>query len=146
MSFVRKLREYRENMELTQDELGEKINRSQKTISSWETGRSEPTIGEFISLCNLFGCTLADLSCTKEREIGDITIEDIIVKLQSLDYDKTKMLYEKIKLLLDVKREQELLKKERDQMKMEKDLMLKRLQEYQDKISLLERRIKDAES
>ena len=141
MSFKKKLADYRKALELTQDELGEKINRSQKTISSWETGRSEPTISEFISLCKLFNCTLADLSCTKERETGDISIEDIFIKLPNLDFEQTKMLYGKIKIWLDEKYEQEQLKKERDQMKAEQDKMRKRLQEYQEKISSLERRI-----
>lgn len=86
MSFANKLKTYRNNMELTQDELAEKIGVSQKTISSWEVGRSEPTMKEFKRLCKLFDCTLADLSDTKERPVGDISMEDIYAKVPTLDF------------------------------------------------------------
>ena len=37
MAFMDKLRMYRKNLDLTQEELALKINVSQKTISSWES-------------------------------------------------------------------------------------------------------------
>lgn len=38
------LREYRKNKGLSQTELAEKIGVSQNTVSSWETGRTEPSM------------------------------------------------------------------------------------------------------
>lgn len=87
MSFGNKLKSYRTKFELTQDELAERIGVSQKTISSWEVGRSEPTMKEFKRLCDLFNCTLADLSDTRERSIGEISLEDIYAKIPNLDFN-----------------------------------------------------------
>lgn len=86
MSFANKLKTYRTDFSLTQNELANKLGVSQKTISSWEVGRSEPTMKELTRLCKLFDCTLADLSDTRERIVGEITLEDIYAKIPSLDF------------------------------------------------------------
>lgn len=86
MSFANKLRTHRTNINLTQNELAERIGVSQKTISSWEVGRSEPTMKELTRLCKLFDCTIADLSDTRERTVGEISLEDIYAKLPYLDF------------------------------------------------------------
>lgn len=43
---------------LTQMELGEKLNYSDKTISKWERGESSPDISVLVEMANLFGVTL----------------------------------------------------------------------------------------
>ena len=86
MSFANRLRHYRNYIQLTQDELADKIGVSQKTISSWETGRSEPTIKELTRLSILFDCTLAALTDTRERTVGEVSLEDIYAKIPSLDF------------------------------------------------------------
>lgn len=133
MSFSEKLKEYRTQFDFTQDELAEKIGASQKTISSWETGRSEPTIKEFVKLCSLFKCTLADLSDTREKDVGDITIEDIYVKIKSMSLEELKKLdYEiqdRIKLVVEV-----------EETRRAHDMMLERLKEYEKRLKELEMR------
>lgn len=44
------IKKCRENVGLTQNELGQKINATQKVISAWENGRSEPSIDYIISI------------------------------------------------------------------------------------------------
>lgn len=84
MSFAWNLKMLREEEKLTQEKLAEKIGVSQKTLSSWETGRTEPTIGDVIKLCYALNCTMERITGTKTREIGDISFDDILVKMQSL--------------------------------------------------------------
>lgn len=54
MSFGAKLQSIRKIEGLSQDELALKIGVSQKTISSWETDRTSPSISDLDKLCNLF--------------------------------------------------------------------------------------------
>ena len=49
----------RENM--TQAELAEKVGVSRTAISSWEIGRTEPSIGDIETLSEVFGCLKTDL-------------------------------------------------------------------------------------
>lgn len=81
MAFSDNLRAFRKNELMTQEELGKAMNVSQKTISSWEVGRTEPTMGEIVQLCKIFDCTVEDLTDTRSRNIGEVGVEDIIVKI-----------------------------------------------------------------
>lgn len=55
------IKKYRESYHLTQDELGELLLVSGKTISSWEKGRSEPKIEMIEKMAQIFHCTKAQL-------------------------------------------------------------------------------------
>ena len=57
---------YREKCGLSQDELGDKIGISGKTISSWEIGRTEPNMGYVQALCEAFNINANDLIYGKE--------------------------------------------------------------------------------
>ncbi len=46
---------------MTQTELGEKLNYSDKTISKWERGESTPDISVLVEIAGLFGVTLDSL-------------------------------------------------------------------------------------
>ena len=47
---------------LTQSELGEKLNFSDKSVSKWEKGESLPDIVTLKKMCDIFGVTLNDLT------------------------------------------------------------------------------------
>ena len=51
----------RKNKGLTQMELAEKLNYSDKAISRWEHGDTLPDINMLCELCNFYGITLNDL-------------------------------------------------------------------------------------
>lgn len=80
-----RLRTIRIEKGFTQEELANKMNVSQKTISSWETGRTSPKFEESRRLCELYGCTLEYLTGTKQHDSNDITLDDIMFKLKSFD-------------------------------------------------------------
>ena len=49
-----RLRELREESELNQEDIANKINVSRSTYANYETGRAEPSISLLISLANLY--------------------------------------------------------------------------------------------
>ena len=54
MAFKDSLKKLRVRNNLSQIELAEKLNVKQYVISSWEIGRSEPSINQIIELANIF--------------------------------------------------------------------------------------------
>ena len=60
---------YRKINNLTQLQLAEKINYSDKSISKWERGESLPDIFTLYTICELFGITLNDLIKKKKVRI-----------------------------------------------------------------------------
>lgn len=55
------IKEHRKLLGWTQKELAEKINVSDKTVSSWETGRTYPELSLLVELSELFGISLDEL-------------------------------------------------------------------------------------
>ncbi len=60
-NLARNITELRLKNNMTQLELAEKLNYSDKAISKWERGESAPDISVLIELADLFGVTLDDL-------------------------------------------------------------------------------------
>ena len=61
MGIGKNIKKFRELNNLTQDELGEKMGVSGKTVSSWELNRTEPKMGMIEKLSNYFGCDTSEL-------------------------------------------------------------------------------------
>ena len=59
--FKDKLRKLRENANLTQKELGEKIGFSNRAVGDWELGVSEPNIETIKTLKEFFEISYEDL-------------------------------------------------------------------------------------
>ena len=53
-SFKERLKELRNEKNITQQELGHIVNMSKMAISHWEKGHSEPSIAQLIILSNYF--------------------------------------------------------------------------------------------
>jgi len=51
----------RQNGNMTQEKLAERMGVSRQTVSKWEAGDSVPEPGKLIELCELFSCTLDSL-------------------------------------------------------------------------------------
>lgn len=63
-----RLAELRTNCRYTQDDLAEKLSVSSNTISTWETDQGCPSLDHLLALSELYGVSLDDLVCHKERE------------------------------------------------------------------------------
>jgi len=65
-----RIKSYRQEAQITQKELANKLNVDQTTISSWETGRTEPCIGQADEIANALGIT-------KQKLLGVEITEDV---------------------------------------------------------------------
>ena len=54
MNFAKRLKELREEKELSQMKLAKQTGLSQSSIARWELSQSEPTVSEIIVLCKFF--------------------------------------------------------------------------------------------
>ena len=61
MELNAQIKKYRTEMNLSQDELAEKIYVTRQTISNWETGKSYPDIHSLLLLSSLFNVSLDQL-------------------------------------------------------------------------------------
>lgn len=92
------LKELREDINLTQLEVAEKLSLTRQTISRYETGDIEPPISTLIKLADLYNCSLDYLTGrTKERyninllsKEKKIFVEEFIKSLDSYDLVKRK--------------------------------------------------------
>lgn len=62
------IKKYREMRHLTQDELGDLLEVSGKTISSWEKGRSEPKIDMIERISKILNCSSSQLIGETEND------------------------------------------------------------------------------
>ncbi|MBO7215318.1 MAG: helix-turn-helix transcriptional regulator [Clostridia bacterium] len=61
MSFSQNLKLLRKTQKINQKKLAKIIDVSPKTVSHWETGYTEPSINQLISLANFFDITIDEL-------------------------------------------------------------------------------------
>jgi len=80
-----KLRSVREENNLSQTELAEKLGITQKAISSWENDRTYPRMQQLTEMCKIYNCTLEYLTGTRQHDPSDITLDDILVKMKDFD-------------------------------------------------------------
>jgi transcriptional regulator with XRE-family HTH domain len=71
--FGENLREIRKAAQMPQYKLSIAMQVTQQTISSWESGRTEPNMGQMEQLCNILNCEMNDLLKNTYRPI---TIKD----------------------------------------------------------------------
>ena len=98
-----RLRQIREEHKLSQEQLAEKMNMSQKTISSWEKDRTYPKVKELHRLCDIYDCTYDYLTGIKQYDSNDITLDDIMLKLATFDIPTLGKLYNHISSLIQKK-------------------------------------------
>lgn len=60
MNIGESVKKFRLAHNMEQQELADRLNVSNKTISSWECGRTEPKMGFVEEMCNIFNCTKSD--------------------------------------------------------------------------------------
>lgn len=65
---------------MTQSELGERLNYSDKTISKWERGESTPDIGVLVEISDIFGVSMDALVKPMVAEAETVNKEKIILE------------------------------------------------------------------
>ena len=87
MELNKQIKKYRTNMNLSQEELAQKIYVTRQTISNWENGKSYPDIHSLLLMSSLFNTSLdqlikGDLDIMKEKiQKEDIKIFDYYGKI-----------------------------------------------------------------
>ena len=61
MNLQHQIKTYRNSLNISQEELADKVYVSRQTISNWETGKNYPDIHSLLLLSNFFGITLDEL-------------------------------------------------------------------------------------
>jgi len=75
---------YRKRASLTQQQLAEKLNYSDKAISKWERGEGMPDLLVLNEMANIFGITLKDFTLSdKMRKYNIIKRNKIVISLAS---------------------------------------------------------------
>lgn len=83
--FIKSLRKERA---LTQKEVAEQLNVSEKTVSKWETGRGFPEMSLLLPLCKYFGIGINEL-LSGERLTDERYVEKAEENISSLMIDRT---------------------------------------------------------
>lgn len=68
-----RLKELREDKNLSQSGVAVEIGTNQRNISRWEKGENEPTAGFLIKLADFFDCSI-DYLVGREDDFGHITV------------------------------------------------------------------------
>ena len=84
MKWNKRIRDLREDNDMTQDDLASQLGISKRTLLRYESGVSEPTISVLISLSLLFNVSVDYIIGTKDTtEIDEISIKkelDSVIK------------------------------------------------------------------
>ena len=78
MKWNKRIKDLREDHDMTQDELADKLNISKRTLLRYESGISEPTIGILISLSLIFNVSIDYIAGVKDSDV----IEEESIKEQ----------------------------------------------------------------
>ncbi len=93
MSFGKRLSKLRENKKLTQEKISNLLFVTNKTISSWESDRTEPSLEMIIKLSEILDCSISYLIYGDNPKI-DIETE-IKIKLTEKEFNHIKEFMEK---------------------------------------------------
>ena len=83
-NFARNLTHYRKALGLTQTELADRLNYSDKSVSKWERGDGLPDLAVTSQIADIFGLTVNDLIADKPRRRLMTTRNKIIITLLSV--------------------------------------------------------------
>ena len=113
MSIADNIRSMRISNNMEQKELAKLLEVSNKTVSSWECGRTEPKIGMIEKMAAIFGCSKTDLlddSIWIETQNPDFDLvifnNDSDAKLIDAFHNAPDGIKESIKKLLDIKEDE----------------------------------------
>lgn len=91
MSFSEKLIKLRKQHGFSQEELGYKLNVTRQTVSKWELGQTVPEMNKLISLSQIYGISLDELTNEDKLNVDNTTKkDDIKIENENKNKNKTK--------------------------------------------------------
>lgn len=88
-----KIRKYRNKIGLTQEEFGEKINRTQRQVSLIEVGSSFPNPETLANITNTLNCSIKDLFDFEPQENIKEIKEELLQMIENASDEKLKTIY-----------------------------------------------------
>lgn len=95
---MNRIKDCRVKFELTQTELAKICNVKQNTVSSWETGRSEPDFESLKKMSDIFNCSIDELLGNKEKPV--VKDDELSRKLSRLSDENIQRMEDYVDLLL----------------------------------------------
>ena len=85
--------ECRKERKLTQAQLAEKLNITDRAVSKWETGKSMPDASIMLELCNILGITVNELLSGERIKMEDYSkkVDENLVELKRKDENNIKV-------------------------------------------------------
>ena len=104
------IRRLRQDNNMTQEELAKRLGMKKQTVSSWEAGRTEPTLGQCATMARIFGISIDNLVAEEgeiipKGSIDAIHMEDpeaeyeCLIEYMKMPKDKRKMIDEYIRFI-----------------------------------------------
>ena len=82
MYWNKRIKDLREDNDLTKQELADKLDISERTLTRYETGESEPTISVLIKMSLIFNVSLDYICCIKDETfITEASTKEELVKI-----------------------------------------------------------------
>ena len=91
--FGKKIKEYREKLQLSQEELSEKLEITQRQVSMIERGLSFPKLSTLNKLSQIFNCNIQDLFDNDYLQSETLLKKKKKNIIETSSYDKIKTLY-----------------------------------------------------
>lgn len=63
------IKKYREEKNLTQQELADMLGVGQSSVATWETGKATPRADKLIAMAKYFNCSLEELLLPEEENV-----------------------------------------------------------------------------
>ena len=79
-----RIREARENKNLTQEKLAERVNLSQNAISNIESGRACPSLKSIVAITSALDISIDNLLAPEQTDEKEMYIHEINVKLYAM--------------------------------------------------------------
>ena len=89
MMFYEKLRQCREQLGLSQEDIAERLQITRQAVSKWERGINEPDIETIIRLSDIYGVTIdhllrEDLSVARKLAVKERSYKKLIIAVAVL--------------------------------------------------------------
>ncbi|MGO5357994.1 helix-turn-helix domain-containing protein [Anaerofustis sp. LCP19S3_F7] len=76
------MKSLREEKNLTQEQLAEKLNVSNKSVSRWENGKTMPDLSLLVMICEEFDITISELLNGRRMNIDELKqLKDTVERL-----------------------------------------------------------------
>lgn len=105
MDIGKSIKEMRLKAHMKQKDLAEKMNLSNRTISSWETNRTQPQMEDIEAMCKIFNCKKSDFLGDVDYLVEYSDNEQFLIEAYRQANDTEKRLVQYVLRLSQIKKE-----------------------------------------